>query len=225
MSDAGQDHGDAGQLGGGSRGAQRLAKTGRSLRRPFGRLGLFIRREAQRALRARVHEWGPATGRLAQSLAMRLDAVSVVVGSNLAYAAIQQFGGPVTPKGHKYLAIPVLPALRRRGVWPRDIPKGDMRFVPNAVIRIGSHSWTGPALVRAADQEIETPFDGAGPKGQAQARRRPRRKAGEVMFALVKRVTIKGRPYLQFSDAARAFLIRQIELEYQRAWRTPRSEG
>ena len=205
---------------------ERLARVGRSPRRALGRLGLFIRREAARLLRSRQHTWGPTSGKLAQSLAIRLDEVSVTVGSNLVYAAIQQRGKVVFPRGHKYLAIPVSPQLRRRGVWPRDIPRGDMKFVKAAHIRIGAHSWTGPALVRARDTEVETSFDGAGmaaqgrghATGRGQAtRKRPVRKAGEVMFALVKRVTIKGRPYLTFSAEARAFALRELEAEFRRA--------
>ena len=194
---------------------ERLAKTGRSLRRPLGRIGMFVMREARRALRSRPRDWGPPTGRLSKSLAMRLDDVSVLVGSNLVYAAIQQLGGEVKPKGHKYLAIPVQRHLRKAGVWPRDLPQGSMKFVPNASIRIGSHSWIGPALVRTEDTELETSFDGAGVKGEP--RRRPVREAGEVMFALVKRVRIRGRPYLSFGRPARMFALREIEKEYRRA--------
>ena len=154
---------------------------------------------------------------MAQSLALRLDDVSVTVGSNLIYAPIQQLGGTVLPRGHKYLAIPVSPQLRRRGVWPRDIPRDDMKFVKAAHIRIGAHSWTGPALVRARDTEVETPFEGAGKRGTGAPRKRPVRKSGEVMFALVKRVTIRGRPYLTFSAEARAFALRELEAEFRRA--------
>ncbi|MFH1417266.1 MAG: hypothetical protein ABII12_03150 [Planctomycetota bacterium] len=196
---------------------ERLRKTGRNLRRPLGRIGLFIMREARRALRTRTRDWGPPTGRLPKSLAMRVDDVSVVVGSNLVYAAIQQLGGEVKPKGHKYLAIPVQRHLRRAGVWPRDLPQGSMKFVPNASIRVGSHSWTGPALVRVEDTELETPSDGAGVKGKGKQRRRPVRKAGEVMFALVKRVRIRGRPYLEFGRPARVFALAELEREYRRA--------
>lgn len=195
---------------------ERLSKTGRSLRRPLGRIGLFIMREARRALRSRKRDWGPPTGRLPKSLAMRLDDVSVVVGSNLVYAAIQQLGGEVRPK-RKYLAIPVQSHLRRRGVWPRDLPQDSMKFVPAASIRIGARSWIGPALVRVKDTELETSFDGAGKQGQGKPRRRPTRQAGEVMFALVKRVKIRGRPYLAFGRPARLFALQEIEKEYRRA--------
>ena len=177
---------------------------------------MFIRREAARLLRAREREWGPPTGKLAQSLAIQLDEMSVTVGSNLIYAAIQQLGGEVLPKGHQYLAIPVLSHLRRAAVWPRDLPAGSMQFVSNAEIRIGSHAWTGPALVRAADEEVEGPWQGAGKSRRREGHVRP---AGEVMFALVRRVMVRGRPYLTFSNEARAFALGELEAEYRRAWK------
>lgn len=195
---------------------ERLANVGRNTRVPLGRTGLFVRREAQRALRSRKHDWGPSTSRLSKSLAMEVGPNYVVVGSNLIYARIQQEGGVVTPRGHKYLALPVLGHLRRGGVWPRDLPEGSMRFVPNAAIKTGSHAWTGPALVRAADTEVEHSSQGAGRKG-GEKKAGHVRKAGEVMFALVRRVTIKGRPYLTFSPSAREFALAEFERAYQRA--------
>lgn len=191
----------------------RLRRAGGNQREVLGLLGIFIRREAQRRLRSRKREWGPTTFRLGKSLAMRLDNYSVTVGSNLVYAAIQQLGGDVRPK-RKYLAIPVNTTLRRRGVWPRDLPDDQLKFVPNAKIRIGSRSWTGPALVRAKAVEIQTTGDGA---GRGTKRRRAKSKEGEVLFALVKRVRIKGRPYLVFDDAARQFLFGQILRSLRRA--------
>jgi phage gpG-like protein len=194
------------------RALERVSKAGRSLRKPLGRTALFIIRFAARLLRARNSGWGPMTGKLAKSLTMRLDELSVVVGSNLAYAAIQQLGGTVEPKGHKYLALPVLPALRRGGVWPRDLPRGSMQFAI-ADIRIGSHAWRGPALVRV---------EGTGNREQGTgteegARGRTKRRAGEVMFALIRRANIKGREYLVFGPDARGFLLADLKREYQKA--------
>src|ERR1044071_3480370 len=91
---------------------ERAMNVGADLALPFLRLGLFIRRAAQRALRSRPHDWGPPTTRLPRSLTYIADKASVVVGSNLVYAAIQQLGGTNVPKTGKYLAIPVLPHLR-----------------------------------------------------------------------------------------------------------------
>lgn len=198
---------------------KRLMRFGGDQRQVLGRLGLFMRRDAQRRLRRRPKDWGPSTTRLSKSLAMRLDRFSVTVGSNLVYAAIQQLGGTVLPK-RVYLALPVDPQIRRRGVWPRDMPPDSLKFVRAANIRIGSHSWTGPALVRASDQELQTSADGAGvDDGSPRRRRRPVRPAGEVLFALVRRVKIRGRPYLVFDENTKAFLIREVTRAVKMAWR------
>lgn len=186
-----------------------LTRVGASPKRAFGRTALFIIREARRLLRSRIREFGPHSGRLGKSLTMVLDSMSVIVGSNLVYAAIQQLGGTVKPKGHKYLAIPVQAHLRRSGVWPRDLDRESMKFVLNAKIRLGSRSWTGPALVRAEDEYRE---------GKDGKQRRIR-KSGEVMFALVLRATIKGRPYLVFGNSARNFLFAELSRDYVRAFR------
>jgi len=215
---------------------KQLRRAGGDQRRVLGRVGIYMTREARRRLRARKRDWGPTTFRLSKSLAMVVDANSVTVGSNLVYARIQQLGGTVRPK-RKYLALPVDATLRRRGVWPRDLPKDSLKFVPNARIRIGSHAWTGPALVRANDVRLPrqaastigggTFLDSAGRLRAADGkfirkgdvgggRTLP---AGEVLFALVKRVRIKGRPYLVFDTKAKAFLLQQIEADIQRRLR------
>ncbi len=55
----------------------------------------------------------------------------VVVGTDVEYAAIQEFGGTITPKNTKYLAIPLTSAAERYGS-PRNYP---VRLIP--VIRGG----------------------------------------------------------------------------------------
>ena len=189
---------------------ERLQKLGRSPRPVLGRIGLYVRREAQRRLRTRRRDWGPPTGRLRNSLAMRLGDNFVVVGSNLVYAAIQQLGGVVKPKTGRYLAIPATTQLRRRGVWPRDLPRGSMKFVRVTDIQIGTHRWRGPALVRAAE---------ASPARPGSRQRATRGPIGEVMFALVRQVKIRGRPYLVWDSAAQQFAIQQFRRAYDKAWR------
>lgn len=215
---------------------ERLAKFPRAMRSVFGRTGLWIAREARRIIRSSPHTWGPTTGKTGKSITQRLDDVSVTVGSNLKWAAVLHEGtaglpgGAITPKGHKYLAIPALPHLRRTGTWPRDLPRGSMKFVPNAQIRIGSHSWTGPALVRASDQQIAGSHEGAGLQGRdskgqftddVKRQKHAVRKQGEVMFALVKRVRIRGIHYLTlpWQRGGRAFLLAEATREAQRRWK------
>lgn len=194
----------------------RIGELAGNARPILGQIGLYVRREAQRALRSRSKSWGPQSGRLSRSLAIQIDAASVAVGSNLVYARIQQLGGRVRPKTGKYLALPALPHLQRRGVWPRDLPRDSMKFVPNATISIGSHSWIGPALVRAAD--VTRP--GRVKKDGSPGKDRVVSAAGEVMFALVKSVNIKGQPYLRFDSKAQAFALEALTRAFSR--RLPR---
>lgn len=197
----------------------RLAKLGRNPRPVLGRIGMYVRRDAQRSLRSRRGEWGRGYGRLSKSLAMALDDTSVTVGSNLVYAAIQQLGGEVRPKSGKYLAIPATAGLRRSGTWPRDLPKDSMKYVPNAAIKIGSHSWIGPALVRAKSTAEERAK--AGTQGRDKAGRFANKAEdvhltiGEVMFALVRKVTIRAQPYLRFDAAAQAFALAEFAKAYE----------
>lgn len=197
---------------------KRLQKLGRAPRRSFGRTALFILRQARRLLAQRTQEWGPRSGKLAKSLTYVLDSMSVTVGSNLVYAAIQQLGGLVVPTGgRKYLAIPVNNQLRRSGTYPRDIPRGDLKFVRAAAIRVGRRSWIGPALVRAGDQRPGGAFQGAG-RGLSPRGDGPTRPADEVMFALVRRANIKGREYLVFRQPGMRFLLNELRAEARAAW-------
>lgn len=66
-------------------------------------------------------------------LALTLSAGGRTGGQDLAYAALQEFGGIVRPKAAKWLAIPVGAAKTRAGV-SRGGPRmfGDLRFQPSA---------------------------------------------------------------------------------------------
>lgn len=193
-----------------------LRRTGRSLRRPMGQIALYTRRASQRRLRNRPREWGARTGRLSKSLAIRVSETGFAVGSNLVYAAIQQLGGEIRPK-RKYLAIPVDSSVRRSGSWPRDFPAGALAYKPAARIRIGRHSWVGPALVRKRDEAPKVESDGKVRKRDEGGRfAKKAAQKGDVVFALVKRVRIRGRPYLVFNRDAQLFALRAIAAEYQR---------
>ena len=88
----------------------------------------------------KMEEGGVRTGRLAASLLVgdgnnvwELGENTVRVGSNLAYAAQVQFGGPITPVSGKFLAIPLVDQLKRDQLWPRDLdPNREiLEFVPS----------------------------------------------------------------------------------------------
>lgn len=66
------------------------------------------------------------TGKLRKSVGSQVeDPFNVVVGTNLAYGAIHEYGGTVRAKRTKYLAIPTTPQAARHR--PRDY---DNLFVP-----------------------------------------------------------------------------------------------
>lgn len=60
------------------------------------------------------------TRRLRNSITYEAQAGSVAVGTNVAYAAIHQFGGVIRAKAGPFLAIPVTPAARAAGS-PRNM--------------------------------------------------------------------------------------------------------
>ena len=73
------------------------------------------------------------TGRLESSLSVfAVDEHEVIYGSNVDYAAQVHFGGLIEPRTAKALAIPLPAALKRAGLWPRDLdPQRELlQFVP-----------------------------------------------------------------------------------------------
>lgn len=185
---------------------ERLSRVGGRLRRPMLRTALFVRRTAQRRLRSRRSRWGLSRGLLARSLTYRVDDGGMVVGSALRYAAIQQVGGDVVPRTARALAIPVAPHLRRSGIWPRDLPRDSMRFVP-----VNRGDVVG-LLVRAKLADMaERGKPGAGGPG-----RRPRQKIGETLYVLMRRVRVPGQPYLVWDGESERFLVAEVEREYRR---------
>lgn len=87
---------------------------------------------ARRRIASRVIEDRVSTGRLAKSINVeQIGDGKVSVGTNLKYARVQNEGHPnlksSRPRG--LLAVPATPALKRAGIWPRDM-KGMLEFVP-----------------------------------------------------------------------------------------------
>lgn len=195
------------------RGLKGLMRLGRSPRQQLGQIGLFMRRGAQPRLRRRPKRpRGVRTHRLEKSLTMRLQEFEVVVGSNLIYAAIQQLGGTVKPRTAKALAIPMLPHLARRGVWPRDLPRDSMRYVANRRSKGGRKGVVG-YLFRAKKEERVIQ------RGKNKGKTRSVGKVGELMYLLVSRSKIKGQPYLIFGPEERGFSLRVIRMAQMAAWR------
>jgi len=210
----GQDHSYAGQRGRDSRAFERLLKTGRSLRRPLGQTALFIRREAVRALRARIHDWGSASGRLGQSLAIVLDDGTVIIGSTWCTPRSNNRAAKCGPAGTHIWRSGIARVTPTRGVA--------------ADIRAGTC-----AGARGTDQDRPAHLDRPGLcGGQTNGSRRhsterdPRDRAGATSTdATGRRGDVRlgaacddHRPAIPgFSAEAQAFCLRALEAEYQRA--------
>lgn len=160
-----------------------------------------MKTNAGRRLRARQSRRGP-TGELARSITINAGDWGFQVGSDKPHAAIQQLGGTIVPVTVKALAIPMLPHLWRNRIWPRDLPKDSMRYIP-----VNKGNVVGK-LVRAQLTDFAAEQKKPGAKGP---RSRPKQKIGELMYLLVKSVKIRGQPYIVFGPEEEAFLLRDAE--------------
>ena len=70
-----------------------------------------------------------ASGKLLNSISYRIEDDKIIIGTNVKYAKIHHFGGVITPKKAKYLAIPITKAARV--LSPRDFKD---TFVSKGVI-------------------------------------------------------------------------------------------
>lgn len=129
----------------------------------------------------------------------RVSGSSVVVGSNLPYAAQVQFGGTILPKEGKALAIPLLARLKRQALSPRDFPRKSLAFIP-------AKRKSGGLIGFLVDAD-ETAGKTAGKRGKRNLRRR------SALFMLVAKVTQKARPFL-FFDAQDERDIEQMTVDY-----------
>ncbi len=104
----------------------------------------------------------------------QISSTQMQVGTNLAYADLQQRGGKITPKGHKYLAIPATPEAARY-YSPRAFPR-KLAFV--------QRKGRSPILIE--------PKEGRG-KNNTGAR-------SIVQYWLAASVTVPSRRFAGFSD-------------------------
>lgn len=134
------------------------------------------------------------TGQLANSITygFRRSGRTLVVGSNLEYAGVQQYGARIVPTaGKKWLAIPVSPPLnvsQRRTAKPRDFPE--------AFVLIKGPE--GPGLYRRATRAVAFSRFSRGVSKHAGGKRN----AIERIFAFRKSVRITARPYLKWTPRA-----------------------
>lgn len=146
-------------------------------------------------------------GRGSEHTVFELSDLEVTVGSNLRYA--KQLQDPVTivPAEGKALAIPLPDALKRAGLWPRDLDPSRilLEFVP---YHGGKPNIIG-FLVDPGEEALT-------PK-----RKRPTTKKGGTtgygpgpLFVLVSSVTQEPNPYLFWSDADRAVIENELWPQY-----------
>lgn len=124
------------------------------------------------------------TGQLVNSIAYEVHEDFGRVGSNLKYARIHEFGGVITPKTAGALAVPVHPDAKR-APGPRSFG-GQLAMV--------TRPGKPPLLIRARDVG----------KGSSN------RNVFDVMYVLLKSVTIPARPYLRPALANNQDRIREI---------------
>jgi phage virion morphogenesis protein len=101
----------------------KMALGGAEQTRALGALGNAIANRVRLCFRLGVSPWGVPwkplnpkyrtgkplqdTGRLARSFTSQVQGDAVVVGTNVQYAGVHQFGATILPKNAKHLAVPV----------------------------------------------------------------------------------------------------------------------
>jgi phage gpG-like protein len=205
-----------------SRNDRRIANLrGEAVVRLGRRIGLGAETKARRRLSERQIADRVSSGRLAASIHSELsldrNGLVISVGTNLIYARIQQEGGVIRPVTVKLVVIPTTKELRRSGVWPRDLPRGYLDFIPI----FGRGRFKG-ILVRAEDDgRISGKSRGRGEAaadrkttGRTMRAERSRPKSakkkkgekGEILYRCFTSTTIPGgREYLKWdTDDVRA---------------------
>ena len=182
----------------------------------FERVSKTLRRPRELLRMIGVHVMSQAVGRLSETLAMgenvrtgrlaasltvspsgdgsedtifELSDSRVVVGTNLRYAAQRQYGGRITPRSGKALAIPLPAKLKRLELWPSELDpdRESLEFVP---IRGGA---SGNVVGLLVDPEGEFGF------GENAA-----------LYALAGYVDQEPRPYLYVDEEDRRVIDEEL---------------
>lgn len=166
------------------------------LTRPLGRLGMHLVRKTNRILRSgeRGVQARTAAG-LAASLTHAVTTPTQMhVGSNKAYARIHQQGGVIQPVNAQYLTIPIADNIGARQQPRYDSPRevSDGFFIRSKT--------TGALLfVRHLEKKVDRRRDRLRGRGaQMLSRFRSFSRGFELLFLLVKHVTLPGRQYCTF---------------------------
>ena len=128
----------------------------------------------------------------------RTGAFEVEIGTNLVYAAQVHFGGPITPRRAKALAIPVRKSLALQGLGPREIDPARqlLTFVPS---RGGKPNVIGYLV-----------DPGEAPSGRRRARRGRTRYGPGVLYVLASRVMQPPRPYLYWDEEDERVVLEEL---------------
>ena len=91
------------------------------------------------------------SSRLVNSITYLTKSKSVIIGTNVKYAKIQHFGGIITPKKAKYLAIPLTKAAKVMN--PRDF---ENTFIRNGII-FRSNGKEKPTALYVLKKQVKIP--------------------------------------------------------------------
>lgn len=159
---------------------ERASRAFSDLKPEMEKVGKWLVEDARGRIAARSSP--DSKGRLGKSLAFRAYKAAVTIFSFLPYARIQQEGGTVLPRKRKMLAIPLRPDLRRLGMWPKHWKRDRLACIK-----------TGKGLfLKVVDPT---------PKLKSGGARKNSFSSGELVYKLVYKSVIRGRPFLVKSAA------------------------
>jgi phage gpG-like protein len=81
------------------------------------------------------------TGKLSSSINWWLSGFNGMIGSNLEYAAIQEFGGTIVPKNAKYLTIPLWKGAARQIGGAREVPNAFFKMTNGRLLMYGKSKY------------------------------------------------------------------------------------
>ena len=81
------------------------------------------------------------SGKLSSSINWWLSGTEGYIGSNLVYAAIQEFGGTIVPKNAKYLTIPLWKGAAQQIGGAREVPNAFFKMTNGRLLMYGKSKY------------------------------------------------------------------------------------